>query len=86
MKILTDLLLDKTSVSDVIDAKQTNRGATFLSLYSKTINSHLATVAKDVVPLVVAKAREEVTFAGGILVGIADHVMKDRVLRKKLVE
>ena len=82
---MTELLLDKTSVSDAIDTKQTNRGATFLSLYSKTINTHLATVAKDVVPLVVAKAREEVTFVGGILVGIADHVMKD-VLRKKLVE
>ena len=83
LPFLVRLLLDKTPVSGTADSKQTLRGSLFYTLYNKTINSYLATVAKQLVASVVAKAKDDVSFVGSLLIGLADHVSKERTLRKK---
>ena len=90
---LLTLLLDKTSVVNAYahatttttsrQADTSAKGAIFYATYRTTIDSYLVTVAKDFVPLLLKQTSDDARIVGSVLIGLLDHVSRDRQLRKK---
>ena len=89
---LLTLLLDKTSVVNASahattttsgHADTSAKGAVFYATYRATIDSYLVTVAKEFVPLLLKQTSDDASIVGSVLIGLLDHVSRDRQLRKK---
>ena len=93
---LLTLLLDKTSVVNANahattttttttsrQADTSAKGAVFYATYRATIDSYLVTVAKEFVPLLLKQTSDDASIVGSVLIGLLDHVSRDRQLRKK---
>ena len=76
-------LLDKTEIRSSVKQTTSAKGAVFYATFRVTVDGYLVTVAKEFVPLLMKHTTQDASLVGSVLIGLLDHVSRDKQLRKK---
>ncbi len=75
--------MNKTPVVNPVTQSCSRQGALFYAAFRSVLNGYLAQQITDAVPLLVKQAAAESGMVGNLLVGIMNHIGRDRQFRKK---